>query len=53
MVFLILGKQFPNNVPRRLTHSTETKKLTSNSIDHDENKYERRTMTERFNKWHM
>lgn len=47
------AKQFPDNVPRRLTHSSETKRLLSNSLDHDENKYQRRTIAERINRWHV
>ena len=45
--------KFPDNVPRRLTHSSETKKLIPKFTDHDDNKYERRTMTEKFGRFQV
>lgn len=53
VIIFYLENKFSNNVPRRLIHNTETKKLQQRTLDHDDNKYERRTMSEKFTRFHM
>ncbi|XKL69516.1 hypothetical protein PGB90_007285 [Kerria lacca] len=44
--------KFPDNVPRRLTHSSENKKYLPKFTDHDDNKYERKAGTEKLSSLH-
>ena len=53
LFFVFTENKFPDNVPRRLTHSTDTRRLLPKFDDHDVNKYERRTMTEKFGRFQV